>query len=182
MNYVLKNQLKRLRIFLMPSAEKRTKAIKNSHFFSEIGENVFFQPRKLPADPKYIKFHNNIQVAADVSFITHDIMHRVFANLDSENTYHSHLGCIEVMDNVFIGSGSIILPDVRIGPNVIIAAGSVVTKDVPQGCIVGGVPAKVIGSFEEIMHKRCEESKLIIEQDRNKRAAIEWEKFYSSRD
>ena len=36
------------------------------------------------------------------------------------------------MDNVFIGTGTIIMPNVKIGPNAIIAAGSVVTKDVEE--------------------------------------------------
>lgn len=58
------------------------------------------------------------------------------------------------MDNVFIGSNTTILGGVRIGPNAIVAAGSVVTKDVPENSIVGGVPAKVIGSFEDFRRKR----------------------------
>ena len=181
MNYVLKNQLKRLRIFLIPSAEKRSKIIKKNHFFAEIGENVFFQPRKLPADPKFIKFHNNIQVAANVSFVTHDIMHRVFKNIDHKNIYESHLGCIEVMDNVFIGANSLILPNVMIGPNAIIAAGSVVTKDVPSGSIVAGIPARVIGNFDDLMHKRAEEGKKISIKDREDRIESEWKIFYLQR-
>lgn len=44
--------------------------------------------------------------------------------------------------------------DVKIGPNAIVAAGSVVTKDVPEGTIVGGNPAKVIGKFEDFVVKR----------------------------
>ena len=35
-----------------------------------------------------------------------------------------------------------------------VAAGAVVVDDVPSGSIVGGVPAKVIGSFEELMKSR----------------------------
>ena len=61
------------------------------------------------------------------------------------------------MDNWFIGSHSIILPDVKIGPNAIVAAGAVVTKDVPEGSIVGGNPAKVIGSTYDLMNKRSED-------------------------
>lgn len=41
----------------------------------------------------------------------------------------------------------------KIGPNAIIAVGSVVTKDVPPNTIAGGVPAKVIGDFNEYVKK-----------------------------
>ena len=52
------------------------------------------------------------------------------------------------MDNVYIGMGSIILGNVKIGPNVIIHAGSVVASDIPPNSIVAGVPAKVVGKFD----------------------------------
>jgi acetyltransferase-like isoleucine patch superfamily enzyme len=51
---------------------------------------------------------------------------------------------IIIGDGCFIGSGAIILGNVRIGDNVIIAAGSVVTKNIPSNCFAGGIPAKVI--------------------------------------
>lgn len=41
-----------------------------------------------------------------------------------------------------------------IGPNAIVAAGAVVCSDVPEGKVVGGVPAKVIGEFDGIRKKR----------------------------
>lgn len=55
-------------------------------------------------------------------------------------------GTIVIEDDVWIASNAVVLPDVRIGRGSIIAAGAVVTKDVPPLSIVGGVPAKVIGS------------------------------------
>lgn len=44
--------------------------------------------------------------------------------------------------------------NVKIGPDAVVAAGSVVTKDVPEGAVVGGNPAKVIGSYATLMDKR----------------------------
>lgn len=181
--YVLKYQFLRLRCMLIPSAEKRSAWLKKHNYFYEMGENVHFQPRKLPADPKFIKLHNNISIASSVSFVTHDIIHYVFNNCDEENrgAYKSHLGCIEIMDNVFIGSGTRIMPNVRIGPNAIVASGAIVTKDVPEGSIVAGVPARVIGKFDDLMKARLNESKLIDESKRLKRVEKEWAKFYESR-
>ena len=49
---------------------------------------------------------------------------------------------------MWIGGNVTILPGVTIGNNVVIAAGAVVTKDVPDNCIAGGVPAKVIQQIE----------------------------------
>lgn len=46
------------------------------------------------------------------------------------------------MDNVFIGSNTVIMYDTRIGPNVIIASGSVVVKDCEPNSVYAGVPAK----------------------------------------
>ena len=51
---------------------------------------------------------------------------------------------IVIGDDVWIGSNAVILPGVTIGRHAVVAAGAVVTKDVPDNCVVGGVPAKVI--------------------------------------
>ena len=77
-------------------------------------------------------------MASDVTFVNHDVIQKVFNNIDSSKQCEKKYGCIEVMDNVFIGCNSTILYGVRIGPNAIVAAGSLVTKDVPPGSIVGG--------------------------------------------
>lgn len=152
-----------------------------------MGENVHFQPRNLPADPKFIKIHDNVAVASNVHFVTHDIIHMVFNNLakkekqEARGEYKSHIGCIELMDNVFIGSNATIMSNVRIGPNAIVASGAVVTKDVPEGAIVAGVPAKIIGNFDELMKKRLSESLTVTENDRLKLVESEWEQFYLSR-
>ena len=55
---------------------------------------------------------------------------------------------ITIGNDVWIGGNCTILPGVTIGNNVVIAAGAVVTKDIPDNCVVGGVPAKVIKEIE----------------------------------
>jgi acetyltransferase-like isoleucine patch superfamily enzyme len=65
---------------------------------------------------------------------------------------------VVIQDDVWVGTGAIILKGVTIGMGAVVAAGAVVTKDVPPYSIVGGVPAKVISmrfsESEIIEHKR----------------------------
>ena len=78
----------------------------------------------------------------------------MLTKMSKNETYKEEVGCIEIMDNVFIGTNVTILNNVRIGPNAIVAAGAVVTKDVPENSVVGGVPARYICSFDEWLEKR----------------------------
>ena len=138
-----------------------------------MGENIFFQSRKLPANPKYIKLYNNIAVASDVDFVSHDVIHYVFNNINKtdKGRFQSYLDYIEIMDNVFISSGSVTIPNVRIGSNVIVAAGSIVTKNIPKGVIVGQIPA--IGSFDDFCKKCLDKNRITKEPDRIKRVVSE---------
>lgn len=154
MAYSIKYQLFRIAFALLPGGSQRSKWVSEKKIFRETGANIYFQPRKLPADPELIKLHNNITIASGVTFITHDVFRLIFNNMGYEHNFGRSLGCIEIMDNVAIGSNSIILPDVRIGPNAIVGAGSIVTKDVPEGKIVAGNPAKVIGKFDDLVLRR----------------------------
>ncbi len=141
--------------FTLSSSKARVKYLKKHKVFAEMGENIFYQSREIPVEPYLIKLHNNIAIASSVHIVPHDIIHMVLNwSKDGGDNYHIHMGCIEIMDNVFLGSECMILPNVKIGPNAIVAAGAVVTKDVPEGTIVGGNPARVIGSFDDLMEKR----------------------------
>ena len=53
---------------------------------------------------------------------------------------------IKIGKKCWIGANAIILPSVKLGDNVIVAAGSVVSKSFLDNLVIGGNPAKVIGS------------------------------------
>lgn len=72
--------------------------------------------------------------------------------------YNDELFCgkgasVEIGENAWICSRSIILPGVSIGEGAIVASGAVVTKDVEPYDIVGGVPARIIGKREKKKYK-----------------------------
>jgi acetyltransferase-like isoleucine patch superfamily enzyme len=75
-------------------------------------------------------------VAANHQFVKGQLIKT--QNWTSDNNF------ITIGDDVWIGSGAIILPGVTIGEGAVIAAGSVVNKNVEPYTIVGGVPAKKI--------------------------------------
>jgi len=120
--------------------------------YYSIGDDCAFWPYTNITDPEYTRLGNNVMLTA-CTILGHDgsvaVLNKAYKKkLDS-------VGKVDIKDNVFIGHGAIVLPNVTIGPNAIVAAGAVVTKDVPEGVIVGGVPAKVIGQLDDFV-KRLE--------------------------
>ena len=53
---------------------------------------------------------------------------------------------VRIGDHAWLGNRSIILPGVTIGRGAVVCSGAVVTRDVEELAIVGGVPARRIGT------------------------------------
>lgn len=110
--------------------------------FIEIGDNTEIN--------EFTRIRANVQIGKDVLIapgvqllsINHE-----FRDIDVPMIEQGEReGSIVIEDDVWIGTNAVILQDVRIGAHSIVGAGAVVTKDTPAYSIVGGVPAKVIGS------------------------------------
>ena len=157
-----------LRLALMPQS-KITAYLKKKKVFYEFGDNCKWGSKSIPAEPYLVKIHNNVRVAANVTFCTHDIIDGLFQNCSQykseKENFSFTMGTIEVFDNVMIGANSTIMYNIKIGPNAIIGAGSVVTKDVPEGSIVAGNPARVIGSFDDLAKRRAASPKKATNND-----------------
>jgi Serine acetyltransferase len=96
-----------------------------------------------------ISIGNNVTLAPRVHILAHDASTKMYLN-------YSKIGLVKIGNNVFIGAGTIILPNVKIGDNVIIGAGSVVCNDIPENSVAVGNPAKVIGSTNGYVNKNRE--------------------------
>jgi len=58
-------------------------------------------------------------------------------------------GPVIIGERVWIGDKATILAGVSIGRNSIIGANALVTKDIPENCVVGGIPARIIKKLIE---------------------------------
>ena len=85
-------------------------------------------------------------ISYGVKFVMDDGKHKVDIVTSYPFKHHKIGGDkgIRIGDDVWIGMNATILYGVTIGNGVTIAAGAVVTHDVPDYCLVGGVPAKII--------------------------------------
>lgn len=140
-------------MYLCSTAEKRARYLKRHDILYHVGDNCMTMFRKIPLYPKLISLGNNVWIASHVCFVPHDVIHRMLNNKLGENLFQEYIGCIDIKDNVFIGSNSTILPNTTIGPNAIVAAGALVNKNIRDG-VYAGVPAKYVCSIDEFIEKR----------------------------
>ncbi len=105
------------------------------------------------SEPYLITIGNHVEIAGEVSFLTHDggawLFRDEFPDLDV-------FGTIVIGNNVFIGRRAIILPGTVIGDNCVIGAGSVVKGALASDGVYAGVPAKRLRELGEYKAKLLE--------------------------
>ncbi|MBO5629049.1 MAG: acyltransferase [Aeriscardovia sp.] len=101
-----------------------------------------------------ITLGDNVTLAGGVLFVGHDnSVSKMIPNTTDL------FGRITIGDNCFVGNRAIIMYGVTLAPNIVVAAGSVVTRsfDTP-GIIIGGNPARQIGTWEDFIERNKEKA------------------------
>lgn len=70
-----------LKLYTILSAAKRTQYYKEKKIFHSMGDNCLVMDRKVPLYAKLISLGNNVQIASNVHFNTHDITHQMLNNM-----------------------------------------------------------------------------------------------------
>jgi len=99
---------------------------------------------QIAAEAEDIVIGDDVRIAADVFISTgnHEFSSRDVPIIDQGLYFRP----VQIEDDVWIGAKAIVLPGTRLGRGCVVAAGAVVTKDVEPYSIVGGVPARRIGT------------------------------------
>ncbi len=71
----LQKQFINLRLLTINGGNKRGKYLKKKNIFKSCGEHLWYQPYKIPTQPKLIKIGDNVKIATEVLFMEHDIIH-----------------------------------------------------------------------------------------------------------
>lgn len=112
-------------------------------------QNISIGDRSVIGERCYLRGPGKINIGMDCQIANNTIIvtsnHVIGNKLYSDEVINKD---VIIGNNVWMGSGVIILPGVTIGDNSVIAAGAVVSKDVPKDVIVGGVPAKILKNIK----------------------------------
>lgn len=111
-----------------------------------VGKNFYCNFNCILLDVNTIEIGDNVLLAPNVQIYTAGHPLDVKARVEEGVEFGLP---IKIGNNVWIGGGAIICPNVTIGDNTVIGAGSVVTKDIPANVVAAGNPCRVIKSIEK---------------------------------
>lgn len=133
---------------------------------AKIGKGCFISPNAGSSESYLIEIGDFVRIAQNVNFFTHGGIYCL--QLKYNNPTLDYFGKIKIGNYVSIGEGSKILPGVTIADNVVVGAGSVVTKSVPEGCVVAGNPAKIVGKtdlfYQKVLKMNTKSGKMSMEE------------------
>ena len=112
---------------------------------THIGDFFYANFNLVIVDDIDIFIGDHVMIAPNVTIsVTGHPVHPALRQNGSQFSLPVHIG-----NDVWIGSGAVILPGVHIGEGSVIGAGSVVTRDIPAGVVACGAPCRVMRPITE---------------------------------
>ncbi|NZD50551.1 acyltransferase [Rhizobium leguminosarum] len=106
-----------------------------------IGDNSVIGRRNIITAKNLIRIGSDVLIGSDVQIIDHSHGMRRDTLIRLQK---AEIGTVEIGDDVWIGAGTKIIMNVKIGKGAVIGANSVVTTDIPEYAIAVGSPARVV--------------------------------------
>lgn len=110
-----------------------------------IGNNTYIESFSSILCKGEIIIGSNVSIASNTMIV--DCNHKIIKENYMFQRGDDFVGKINIGNFVWVGSGTVILPNVQIGDGVVIGANTLVNKNVPLGVIFGGIPGKIIGAI-----------------------------------
>jgi len=110
----------------------------------EIGDNVFINYGTL------ISAHQRVTIGSNVMIGNYCIIGDTDTPGIGEPVDSPRLNArpIAIGEGAWLAARVTVLPGARVGAGAVVAAGSIVAGDVPDGAVVGGIPAQIIRGAE----------------------------------
>lgn len=144
--YKIKRKIFKSLMMYFPFNGIRVLSCKLAHY--QVGENVYIGEHTIIvdrlSDRKNLVIGDRVSIAPGCIFITSSSPNSTITPTLIKEKH----GNIIIEDDVWIGAGCILMPNINVGKCSIVGAGAVVTKNVEPYSIVAGVPAFKIGEVE----------------------------------
>ncbi|WP_197481854.1 acyltransferase [Rhodococcus sp. D-6] len=117
------------------------------------GRNIRIGAGTIIGSDAILDGRNGITIGHSVNLSSQVALWTMQHDLNSP-TFATQGGPIVICDRAWVSFRSTILPGVTIGEGAVVAAGAIVTEDVEPYTLVGGVPAKPIGTRDASINYR----------------------------
>lgn len=134
-------------------------------FGAKVGKNVIIRPRARVTYPWKVTIGDYSWIGDEVELYSLDDIHIGSNTVISQHSYicsasHDYektdfpiiSAPVNIEDEVWIATGTMVMPGVTIGKGTIVGARSLVLKDLPEQMICAGHPAKVIKERQTTQH------------------------------